>query len=1291
MPEPELATAITGATPGSAETAAETRSAAVDEMRAAVSAHENADQRANPYVGPRALRPGEPIFGRDRELLDLRDLLIAERVVLLYSPWGAGKTSLIQAGLLSEMEREEFNVLPVMRVGGEPAVSTGNRYVTSALLSLEKNLALGVPLPSAELAALSFSDYLEMRKDLLRWNSTLLIFDQFEEILTTDPVDEEAKMEFFRQVGAVLRDTSRWALFSIREDYVAPLDPYTRAVPTRFKSTFRLGLLPPEDARAAIEEPARSLGVTFAPETTTRLVDDLRRVTIRSPQGQPENRLGLWVEPVHLQVVCFQLWEKPRADPLQIGLSEVAAIGDVDSALGQYYAEWVGKIAKTTRVEKVLREWFDRSLITESGIRTEVMWKAGDTEGVSDDAIKQLDAAYLIRCEERRDATWLELSHTRLVRPIRADNARWFESHLSLLQQQAVLWQRQNQNEALCLRGQALEEAEAWAEQHPEELTKTDEDFLKTSREKESVRATALLRWRLALSTIGIVITGCLAAIALVQCGEAVKQKGEAVKQKGRAEDEARISSARGLAAHASRLLNERLDLAMLLAVEAAQQVDLPETRGTLLTAALSNPRLVAFLHGHQSTVGALAFNQEGTLLAAGDYKKRIVLWNVKTHQPERVLAFKEFGDVVRSIAFSPDKKYMAASSKDGSIVLFDLKSNTNEATFSFPGQNGHSGNIWSIAFSPDSKLLASGGSDGKVIIWRVEEPNKPVPQVIHGLQPNETGSLNTTSEASPVRSVAFNASGSLLAAGCANGNVLIWEKRVDGWVQFDEFPAHIAAPQEKKPPSVQVTGVAFHPKETNLLAIASKDWTVSLRDVMGKRSVARGRHRDSLTGLAFSPDGEALVTASQDGTLRLWRVPKSIQNPPPAVAENPSPVMERIPDLEAIGPPFTGHVGWVLAVAYSADGRTVSSGGIDREAILWDTQYYLPDTANAAQTQEEFVMAISPGGKYEVTGYRSGAVVSRDRVTSAATSFTAHTKSVRNLSFSRNGQFFLTTRGDESSGTVTVMDLASPASLPVSLEIPSAQPSFAALSPDGKKVAVALDGGKVFVWDVTSPQWNETPLEGKEDSWKDSWIYAVAFSPDGKRLAAGGNNQYVVSWDVVAHGNATQYADVHNGSIRVAVFSPDGSILATGSGDNTVLLWNTATGKQLGPALTAHRGAVIALAFSPDGGLLASGSEDKSVVLWDVRTQQQMGPRLVRHSDKVRALAFSEDGKTLFSGSFYGDIYAWDLDLASVSTRVRTRVNRNLTVQEWEVYLGKQPYRKTWPEIPWPNEGLAK
>ena len=106
---------------------------------------ERRGERRNPYVGPRPFTRDETLYGRDRELRKLLGLLIAERIVLLHSPSGAGKTSLVQAALVPELEREGFRVLPVMRVH-EPLPTVGgnghaaNRYVLSALRSLEDAL-----------------------------------------------------------------------------------------------------------------------------------------------------------------------------------------------------------------------------------------------------------------------------------------------------------------------------------------------------------------------------------------------------------------------------------------------------------------------------------------------------------------------------------------------------------------------------------------------------------------------------------------------------------------------------------------------------------------------------------------------------------------------------------------------------------------------------------------------------------------------------------------------------------------------------------------------------------------------------------------------------------------------------------------------------------------------------------------------------------------------------------------------------------------------------------------------
>lgn len=78
------------------------------------------------------------------------------------------------------------------------------------------------------------------------------MIDQFEEVLTLDPTDQAAKQEFFRQLGEALAEPRRWALFSMREDFVAGLDPYVLPVPSRFNNRYRLDLLGQDAARQAI-------------------------------------------------------------------------------------------------------------------------------------------------------------------------------------------------------------------------------------------------------------------------------------------------------------------------------------------------------------------------------------------------------------------------------------------------------------------------------------------------------------------------------------------------------------------------------------------------------------------------------------------------------------------------------------------------------------------------------------------------------------------------------------------------------------------------------------------------------------------------------------------------------------------------------------------------------------------------------------------------------------------------------------------------------------------------------
>jgi hypothetical protein len=450
----------------------------------------------NPYVGPRAFLPGEPLFGRDREARELLALLLAERIVLLQSPSGAGKTSLIQALLLAALRNEEIDVLPVIRVSAEPApedreaVRGANRYVLGALLSMDGQLPVVRQTPVAELARMSLDGYLSELTRRAGEPGTparpqALIFDQFEEILHLDPTDVAAKEEFFDQAGAALRrDRDRWALFSMREDYVGALEPYVRRLPTRLRTTFRLDLLGEAAARQAIVEPARRHGVEFLAAAATALVDDLRSVWVQRPDGSRDEQLGPHIEPVQLQVVCHRLWSRLPPGAREVRPEGIEAAGDVDAALAGYYADRVAAIAAKTGVgERAIREWVEGQLITEQRTRGQVLFAPEESEGLKNSAIKELVDAHLVREERRRGFTWYELAHDRLIDPVRADNAEWTARSLSELQRLAGLWARQGRPAGLLLAGPGLREAEAWAGRHEAELTPAERDFLAACRE----------------------------------------------------------------------------------------------------------------------------------------------------------------------------------------------------------------------------------------------------------------------------------------------------------------------------------------------------------------------------------------------------------------------------------------------------------------------------------------------------------------------------------------------------------------------------------------------------------------------------------------------------------------------------------------------------------------------------------------------------------------------------------------------------------------------------------------
>ncbi len=463
----------------------------------------------NPFAGPSPLSSANPIFGRDRELRELSYLLTSQRIVVLHSPSGAGKSSLLNArGALLDRMKRNVQVFPVARVKAEAPATAPNRFVWSVITDFTGG-------------AHSFDTLGQFAADRIS-KPSLLVIDQFEEILRVDPMGEKnvgVKREFFRQLGDMLLNGNVWALLVLREDYLAPLDPYRRMVPTHLQNRYRIDLLSRDAAAHAMQGTAQSGGRKFTDDALAALVSNLAKVKVTDAEGNTAEGDGDSIEPLQLQVVCRDLWGEGGGD---ITLDEVSRRGDVGKALANYYAAAVSAAAQgNVRAEYAIRQWIGTRLITSSKTRDQVRRTEPATGGLDNAYLDRLiDDAHLLRAEERLGAPWLELAHDRLVDPVLESNLHWFEEKLSEWEKRARAWQGEG-DEALrqtyLVTGPERAKAAQWAKENPESRVDM-QGYLAAcaSRQKEADRKRrAALRLRVALAFCLLLAIAAAAAAAL--------------------------------------------------------------------------------------------------------------------------------------------------------------------------------------------------------------------------------------------------------------------------------------------------------------------------------------------------------------------------------------------------------------------------------------------------------------------------------------------------------------------------------------------------------------------------------------------------------------------------------------------------------------------------------------------------------------------------------------------------------------------------------------------------------
>lgn len=282
--------------------------------------------RPNPYVGPRPFQreDGALFFGRASELQQLTSLLVATRLVILHAPSGAGKTSLISASLLEEMERQGFTVPTLVRFGdrtNQPVGGDANPFVGALLESLGGTRLSG---QEATLAA-ALGDVGEGAgdDDPEYPAPRLVVLDQFEEVFAAYPEAWSARHDFFGELArALVANPLVRILIAVREEHLAELQSHLAQAELPPTAQFRLERLQQDSALAAVREPARAFGAAYPPGAAENLVRNLSRIRVRRG-GRVIEAEGEFVEPLHLQVVCHRLWETSRTPDQVISVDAV--------------------------------------------------------------------------------------------------------------------------------------------------------------------------------------------------------------------------------------------------------------------------------------------------------------------------------------------------------------------------------------------------------------------------------------------------------------------------------------------------------------------------------------------------------------------------------------------------------------------------------------------------------------------------------------------------------------------------------------------------------------------------------------------------------------------------------------------------------------------------------------------------------------------------------------------------------------------------------------------------------
>lgn len=624
--------------------------------------------------------------------------------------------------------------------------------------------------------------------------------------------------------------------------------------------------------------------------------------------------------------------------------------------------------------------------------------------------------------------------------------------------------------------------------------------------------------------------------------------------------------------------------------------------------------RLGTVRGGHRGGINCLAFTPDNKALLSFGGDSTLRMWDPATG--------KEIRRFHQPLLFFPNA-VIAANARTAAFIdsrtvhLWDLAAGKEFRRLSLPYFGFH------MALTPDGKTLASGDHNSVIHLWDTASGK-------------EIRQLRGHKEF--IDALAFSPDGKTLASGSRDRTVRLWD--VAAGREIQRLDGHELVDARNGP---SVYAVCFAPGGRALASADQK--SVRLWDVAGGKEIRRfdtDKER-STAHLTFAPDGKVLAAGDRK-TVRLWD----------------SVTGKEIRRVEC--PEKDGGSG---AMAFSSDGKTLALAWGYSELGLFDVETGKKSRQlNGRKLGWIEAVAFAPDSKTLVSGGQGNHAI---RLWDAATGkeiqrLEGHESQVDSLAFLPDGKTLASAGFDM---TIRLWDLAARREIRRSKWEINRVLSKTAFSPDGKQMISGIADGTLRIWDVISgKEIRRFPVPQS--------LRTAALSPDGRTLAQVDFETarlVDVGTGKVAHHLSLAYANLGTS----AAFSPDGRTLAVGYGSQdhqkgAVHLWEVATGKEI-HRLHELRGALYAVAFSPDGRMFATAGFGETIRLWETVTGKEIR-RFEGHEGKILSLTFAPNGTSLASVSEDATILLWDVQRFGRPRQTRSLADKDLR-EMWTTLAG--------------------